>query len=160
MSFESHDDEIEVLAGKDPGYLLTRDILAAGIPHIYLYDYLERHPEYVKMENGVFVDTGRITPDLFYIMRLHKKVVFSYMSACYLHGMTGLDVPPLIYEINLTHGYNKSRINSKDHEPGDGKKKPARILIEGKNLKVHLTTKSFRKEASSKSLRNTVILSL
>lgn len=129
MALTTKDILIEKIAEKDKGYLLTRDILRAGISHVYFYDFLERHPEYTRQENGVYINESIVTPDYFYILSLHKKkLIFCGMSACYLLGLTGSVFLPSFYEVTFPSGYNRNRLK--------GKETGSDLFIEGKNLKV------------------------
>jgi|GEM_PF-1042359 len=134
MALTQKDFEIENIASRDPGYLLTKEITEAGIPRIYLTDYLIRHPNYERLERGVYVDTSVVTPDNFYILSLHKSAVFSYFSALHLLGVTENKVQPNIFDITLPAGYNKGRVQGKN----TGKNR----FVEGENLRVHFTPRS------------------
>ena len=131
MALTQKDNEIDAVASHDPGYLLTKEITDANIPRVYLTDYLVRHPNYERIERGVYVDTSMVTPDNFYILSLHKSVIFSYFSALHLLGVMDNKVQPAVYDITLPAGYNKGRIQ--------GKNTGGNRFVEGKNLRVHFT---------------------
>ena len=135
MPLDLHDAAIEELANADPGYLFTRDVSNAGIDRPYLYDYLVRHPEYERMERGVYVDTSRITPDNFYLLSLRKKkIIFSHVSALILTGVLKRYTQPDQMEITLPWNYNRCLLHEKEDESGNSTK---RRFVEGKNVLVH-----------------------
>lgn len=129
MGLDKYDAQIEEIAKKDPGYLLSRDVREANIPSPNFLDFLSRHPEYEKQERGVYVDESVATPDKFYLLSYHKNVTYSHMSALYLHGLTGEHYLPDTYEITVPYAYNLNRMK--------GKNPVNNFFEEGRNLIVH-----------------------
>ena len=135
MGLAAHDEAIEKLAEKDPGYLFTKDVSDAGIGRPYLYDYLSRHPEYKRMERGIYVDTSRTIPDDFYLLSLRKKkIIFSHLSALILSGVIKRDIAPTKMEITLPWNYNRYFLQDSEEEDGSVSR---RRFTEGRNVLVH-----------------------
>ena len=126
MPLTSKDDSIERIAAKDPGYLLTKDILAANISHPYLYDYLERHPEYERIERGIYVDTSKKNPDNMYILFLKRKVIYSHITALFLLGIISKEIEPAVFDVTFPHNYNRGRMH--------GNNVDINRFVEGENI--------------------------
>lgn len=134
MPLTSKDDSIERIAAKDPGYLLTKDILAADISHPYLYDYLERHPEFERIERGIYVNTSIKNPDNMYILYLKRKVIYSHLSALFLLGIIEKEVEPAVFDVTFPHNYNRGRMH--------GNNLDINRFVEGENLNAFVCSSS------------------
>ena len=127
MARTQFDDEIIALSEKDPGYILSKDVSAAGIEHTYFSDFLIRHPEFVRQERGVYVNQFITEPDTYYILTLHKSVTFSHLTALFLHGIVPMEEKGMS-DITLPHAYNKGRMQGNNDGPN--------MFVENDNIRI------------------------
>lgn len=84
----------------------TSDVVKKGIPKPYLNRMVE-NGQLIKVARGIYI-TDWSQYDEYAIFQLqHQKVIYSYLSALYLHGL--IDVIPKYKEVTVYTGYNPHR---------------------------------------------------
>ena len=84
----------------------TSDVVKKGIPKPYLNRMVE-NGQLIKVARGIYI-TDWSQYDEYAIFQLqHQKVIYSYLSALYLHGL--IDVIPKYKEVTVYTGYNHHR---------------------------------------------------
>ena len=98
---------LEALLEKGNGYIRTADVLESGISKPMLAKYaaalgLER------VAHGVYM-SGDAWPDDYYLLAVrNRRIVFSYESALYLHGL--MDREPRVATVTVPRSYNAAHI--------------------------------------------------
>lgn len=67
-----------------------------------------------RIKNGVYTKKEEILDDFVLISSKNERVVFSYQTALFLHGLS--DRTPSIFHISVPQGYNASHIKKKYHQ--------------------------------------------
>lgn len=103
----THQEKIEEMIKENHGMITTKEVVQAKIPTVYLTRMVEEG-KLLRVNRGIYLEpTGDY--DEFYFFQLQSKVVvFSYVSALYLHGFT--DNLPDKMEVTIYRGYNAHRI--------------------------------------------------
>lgn len=65
-----------------------------------------------RIKNGVYKNKAEILDDFILISSKNKRVVFSYQTALFLHGLS--DRVPNTFHISVPQGYNASHIKKKN----------------------------------------------
>ena len=99
--------KIKKIAEKSEGIVTTKQIEDSGINRTSIKSCLEEGI-LVRESHGVYSLADNIIDDYKLIQMRSKKLVFSYGTALYLHGMS--DRVPHIIDITVPQGYNVTRI--------------------------------------------------
>ncbi len=67
-----------------------------------------------RIKNGVYKNKAEILDDFILISSKNKRVVFSYQTALFLHGLS--DRVPNTFHISVPQGYNASHIKKKNSQ--------------------------------------------
>jgi|SRR5690554_34516 len=84
------------------GIITTQYCKEEGIPRIYLTRLL-RENVLTRIDRGIYSSNVNNHDDYFFFQLRYKKVVFSYETALYLHGLT--DKIPQIVEVSVPYSY-------------------------------------------------------
>lgn len=100
-------DELDQLVEKGNGYLVTADVVESGISKPTLAQYVKQK-EMERVAHGIYLSKDA-WPDSFYQLYLRsRRIVFSFDSALYLHGMT--DREPFRITVTTPAGYNDTHL--------------------------------------------------
>ena len=107
MDYTVIKDKLRILIEDEGGVVSSKTLQEAGIQRYEIYSLLlegylikESHGKYVLSEN---------TPDEYKVIQCRsEKLIFSYATALYLHGMS--DKVPRLLDITVPQGDNISRI--------------------------------------------------
>lgn len=103
--------KIKAIADDYDGIVTTKQIESAGLSRTILKTYVEQEL-LVRESHGIYSITSELVDDYRLLQMRSKKIVFSYGTALYLHGMS--DRVPHILDVTVPQGYNVSRIK-RDH---------------------------------------------
>lgn len=98
---------LENLIKKNKGLLLTKDVTAAGIPRVYINDFIELGV-LEKLERGVYITKDSMDDTMYRLQAKYPPVIFSHDTALFLHDLTDRD--PLRYAVTVPAGYNAKNI--------------------------------------------------
>lgn len=84
------------------GIITTQYCKEEGIPRIYL-TRLMRENVLTRIDRGIYSSNVSNHDDYFFFQHRYKKVVFSYETALYLHGLT--DKIPQVMEVSVPYSY-------------------------------------------------------
>ncbi len=101
---------MERLIEEHNGYLLTSDVVAAGISKPYLADYAKKH-SLERVAHGVYMAPDAWPDDYFLLYITSRKIIFSHESALYLHGMTERE--PFRITVSVCAGYNATHLRKR-----------------------------------------------
>ena len=93
------------------GYLNTRDLTKKGIPRVYLSN-LVKAGIIEKVGRGLYIKKNDVANDMIIIQNSSKYVVFSNLSALYLHGI--VERIPIKYDVTVPSGYKGSLQSSQN----------------------------------------------
>ncbi len=102
--------QFQNLAGKRNGYLLTADVVAAGISKPCLAENVRRK-NLEKVAHGVYMFPDAWPDEYFLIYLRNRKIIFSHESALFLHQMT--DREPSFVSVTVSAGYNATHLRKK-----------------------------------------------
>jgi predicted transcriptional regulator of viral defense system len=98
---------IKKIAERNDGIVTTKWIEDAGLSRMAIKPYVE-DGSLIRESQGVY-SLASIVADEFKLIQVRsEKIVFSYGTALYLHGMS--DRVPHIFDVSVPQGYNGSRI--------------------------------------------------
>ncbi len=93
----------------DSGGVITNKMLRENeIPTIYL-SRMADNGEVTRVARGIYINEQGDYDEYFFFNERYKNIVFSYISALYLHNFT--DIIPQNMEITVYSGFNAHRIN-------------------------------------------------
>ncbi len=101
--------EITQLVRRKNGIVLTREIVAKGIPRSYI-QIVVKEGKMKKAAHGVYIGVDAIEDDMYIIQSVNALAIYSHETALYLHGLTDRD--PLEYIATVPSGYNASKLKS------------------------------------------------
>ena len=101
--------ELEKMANKNGGVLLTSAIVAAGISKPTLADFVKKHG-YERLGRGVYCSQDCWRDELYLLQLRCPKTVYSHDTALFLLDMT--DQEPLKYTVTAKTGYNPSHLSA------------------------------------------------
>lgn len=100
-------EKLHNLADKNNGYLLTSDVVAAGISKPYLAQFVKEN-QMERVAHGVYLSPNEWRDEYYILFLLNKKIVFSHESALYLHDMTDREPPHI--SVTVRTGYNATHL--------------------------------------------------
>lgn len=102
---------IKCIAEKSDGIVTTKQIEEAGLSRAIIKNYVNQDL-LIRESQGVYTVSSTLVDEYKLLQMRSEKMVFSYGTALYLHGMS--DRVPHILDVTIPQGYNVSRIK-KDH---------------------------------------------
>lgn len=99
--------DLENIASKQNGLLKTKDIEENGIPRSKINKLVE-DGLLIRESWGIYSATSEMTDEYAAIQKRSAKIVYSYGTALFLHGMS--DRVPSIIDITVPQGYNVKRL--------------------------------------------------
>lgn len=100
---------IQEKAKQNSGIVTTQMIREDAIPSIYLTRMVQQG-KLTKVDRGIYSTNKVIMDDYFLLYQRNQKVIFSFSSALFLHGLT--DRIPYQMEVTLPNTYNSSHISN------------------------------------------------
>ena len=101
---------LDQLVEASNGYLRTAAVLENNISKRTLARYVEERG-LERVAHGVYISDDAWPDDYFLLYLRSSKVVFSYESALYLHGL--MDREPSKTTVSVPKGYNSTHIDSR-----------------------------------------------
>lgn len=102
---------IKKIAEDSDGIVTTKQIEKAGLSRTILKNYVDQDL-LIREAQGVYTISSELVDEYKLLQMRSDKIIFSYGTALYLHGMS--DRVPHILDISVPQGYNVSRIK-RDH---------------------------------------------
>ncbi len=90
------------------GIISSKILKDNNIPTIYLSRMLD-NGDIMRVARGIYISESGDYDEYFFLNERYKKIIFSYLSALYLHNFT--DIIPQNMEITVYSGFNAHRIN-------------------------------------------------
>ncbi|MCD7769271.1 MAG: type IV toxin-antitoxin system AbiEi family antitoxin domain-containing protein [Oscillospiraceae bacterium] len=106
----SNKTRLEALMEPNNGYLLTADVVAAGVSKTYLSQFVEEHsPE--RVAHWIYLSKDAWVDDYYILYRTNRRIIFSHESALYLYNM--VDREPSQIMVAVPAGYNATHLRRK-----------------------------------------------
>ncbi len=102
-----HMETLQALIEQSDGVLFARDIAEAGVPSIYLSEFLKAG-KLERVEHGVYITPEVLEDRLFILQSCKNRIIYSHDTSLYLHDLTDRD--PLTYSVTVPTGYNTKRL--------------------------------------------------
>lgn len=102
---------IKNIAEHSDGIVTTKQIEEAGLSRTTIKSFLEQDL-LVREAQGIYSIASVLVDDYKLLQMRSEKLIFSYGTALYLHGMS--DRVPHMLDVTIPQGYNVTRIK-KDH---------------------------------------------
>ncbi|MCD8068308.1 MAG: type IV toxin-antitoxin system AbiEi family antitoxin domain-containing protein [Lachnospiraceae bacterium] len=103
-------DKLQSLADENNGYLLTSDVVAAGISKTYLAQFVQENAM-ERVAQGVYLSPAGWRDDYYILFLANQKIIFSHESALYLHDMADREPPHV--SVTVRAGYNATHLRKK-----------------------------------------------
>ncbi len=100
------------LLEQNNGYLLTSDVVEAGISKPYMLDFVKKR-RLERVAQGVYMSDDTWHDELYIIHLRNKEVVFSHETALHLHGL--MEREPTQIMLTVGRAYNASHLRSKGY---------------------------------------------
>jgi hypothetical protein len=98
---------IKNIADRSDGVVTTKQIENAGLSRTIIKNYVDQEL-LIREARGVFTLSSSSVDEYKLLQKRSGKIIFSYGTALYLHGMS--DRVPHILDVTIPQGYNVSRI--------------------------------------------------
>jgi len=98
---------IKKIAENSEGVITTKQIEDAGLSRTVIKNYVDQEL-LMRESHGIYTLSTDFVDDYKLIQKRSEKIIFSYGTALYLHGMS--DRVPYILDLSVPQGYNVSRI--------------------------------------------------
>jgi len=95
-------NKIEDLIAQNKGILFTSDLTNLNIPRIYL-SKLVSEGKLERVNSGVYVSSGAIDDEMYYMQVKYPKLIYSHETALYMHGLS--DRTPFKYSATVPSSY-------------------------------------------------------
>lgn len=102
--------QLEELILKNDGIVFTKTVSEAGIPRIYLSEFVKRG-SLERLERGVYILKDCHDDEMYRLQGKFTQAVFSHETALFLHDLTDRD--PLQYSVTVKTGYNAKNIKDR-----------------------------------------------
>lgn len=103
-----HAETLKALLEQSDGVLFARDIAKAGVPNIYLAEFV-KEGRLERVEHGVYITPDVLEDRMFILQSCKSRIIYSHDTALYLHDLTDRD--PLSYSVTVPTGYNTKRLS-------------------------------------------------
>lgn len=103
-----HAETLKALLEQSDGVLFARDIAKAGVPNIYLAEFV-KEGRLERVEHGVYITPDVLEDRMFILQSCKNRIIYSHDTALYLHDLTDRD--PLSYSVTVPTGYNTKRLS-------------------------------------------------
>lgn len=100
------------LAERNNGFLLTSDVVTAGISKTYLSEYVKRF-NFERVAKGVYMSEDAWFDELYVIQLRNKETVFSHETALYLHGL--MEREPGCTTLTVNRTYNATHLRKRGY---------------------------------------------
>lgn len=100
------------LAERNNGFLLTSDVVTAGISKTYLSEYVKKF-NFERVAQGVYMSEDAWFDELYVIQLRSKETVFSHETALYLHGLMEREPSCTMLTVNRT--YNATHLRKRGY---------------------------------------------
>ncbi len=101
------EEEIRIKLKKNSGIVTAEELKKSNIPTIYLTRMVAKGM-LTRVDRGIYIDQSGDYDEYYFFSQRYKSVVFSYVSALYLHQFT--DIIPQNMEVTVYKGYNPHRL--------------------------------------------------
>ncbi len=91
-------DSISEILAKQGGMLTSQDVSHCGLSRTMLQKYVE-NGLLEHRGRGVYVRPGEVEDELFFLSRQQPRLVFSHLTALFLHGLS--DRTPLVNDVTI-----------------------------------------------------------
>ena len=91
-------DSISEILAKQGGMLTSQDVSRCGMSRTMLQKYVE-NGLLERRGRGVYVSPGAVEDELFFLSRQQPRLVFSHLTALFLHGLS--DRTPLVNDVTI-----------------------------------------------------------
>jgi Predicted transcriptional regulator len=99
-------NKIKKYIEENNGIIKTSDIVKQGYSKMYLKTLSSKN-EIERISRGIYIDNSTIE-DEYYIMQSNTKIIYSHMTALYLHGIA--EQVPGKFDITVPSSYNSKKI--------------------------------------------------
>lgn len=101
------------LAEENNGFLLTSDVVTAGISKTYLSEYVKKF-NFERVAQGVYMSEDAWLDELYVIQLRSKGTVFSHETALYLHGL--MEREPSCTTLTVNRTYNATHLRKRGYK--------------------------------------------
>jgi len=98
---------IKSIAENSDGIVTTKQIEEAGLSRTIIKNYIDQDL-LIREAKGVYTISSTLVDEYKLLQKRSEKIVFSYGTALYLHGMS--DRVPHMLDVTIQQGYNVSRL--------------------------------------------------
>lgn len=102
-----HIQTLQTLLEQSDGVLFAKDIAEAGIPNVYLSEFLTQG-KLERVGHGVYITPDVMEDKMYILQKRRARIIYSHDTALYLHDLTDRD--PLTYSVTVPTGYNTKRL--------------------------------------------------
>ncbi len=100
-------DKLHDMVEKNSGYLLTSDVVDAGISKTYMAQFVKENM-LERVAHGVYLSRDAVKDEYYILYLKNQKIIFSHETALYLQDMT--DVKPAAISVTVRAGYNATHL--------------------------------------------------
>ena len=105
--------KLDEILKNNNGYLLTSDVVAAGISKTYMQEFIKAN-DLERIAHGVYASKSVWVDTLYIESLLSKSIIFSHETALYLHGF--MEREPTSISLTVGRTYNASNLRKKGYK--------------------------------------------
>jgi predicted transcriptional regulator of viral defense system len=105
----SYQVKLERLIEDRDGLILTKEVVAAGVPRQYLNIFV-RENRLERVAHGVYLTPDTFDDEMYRLQARNQRTIFSHETALYLHDLTDRD--PIEWSVTVPYGYNATHLRA------------------------------------------------
>lgn len=103
----SYSEMLKELIEENNGIIITKDAVAAGIPKVYLSEFVQEG-KLERVGHGIYSSKNAFEDTMYFMQRRKEVIIYSHDTALFLHGLSDRD--PLTYSVTVPKGYNTKNL--------------------------------------------------
>lgn len=105
----SYQAKLKKLIEDRDGLILTKEVVAAGVPRQYLNIFV-RENRLKRVAHGVYLAPDTFDDEMYILQARNQRTIFSHETALYLHDLTDRD--PTEWSVTVPYGYNATHLRA------------------------------------------------
>ena len=106
-------EQLDAILRQKKGYLLTADVLAAGISKTHMQEYVRRN-ELERIAPGIYISVDAWEDELYLISLRNQGAVLSHETALHLHDL--MEREPITVSLTVNRSYNATHLRQKGYK--------------------------------------------
>ncbi len=101
-----YQQKLKLIIAENKGFITSKMVKEQGV-HPQYFSMFIKTEKLIKVSSGIYRSKDA-WEDMFFIFQQKKQMIYSHLTAAYLHGL--IDRDPSVYHVTLPTGYNTSQV--------------------------------------------------